>query len=136
MRRKRLVVLTLTMLLGASHALADTIHLEAALTNASEIQGSGSGAAHLNFETTTHELNYSVRYTGLDGPATAADIHGPAQLGTAGPIVVHFYVPDSPISGTATLTEEQASALLAGKFYVEIDTSTHPHGELRGQIHR
>ena len=40
----------------------------------------------------------------------------------------------SPIEGTATLTENQAGDLLAGKWYANIHTAANPGAELRGQM--
>jgi hypothetical protein len=49
---------------------------------------------------------------------------------------VPFAVPESPISGTATLTEGQAAALMAGQTYVNIHTDANKSGEIRGQIEK
>jgi hypothetical protein len=35
-----------------------------------------------------------------------------------------------------TLTDAQAADLLAGRYYVNIHSSSHPSGEIRGQITR
>jgi hypothetical protein len=40
----------------------------------------------------------------------------------------------SPVDGRATLTPAQAADLLSGKWYVSIETSAHPRGEIRGQM--
>lgn len=128
----------LALLLAAEPAAAETITLSATLSAHAAVppsKSTGSGAGQFSFDTATKQLRYSVHYTGLSGSVTAADIHGPASDSGTAPIVVHFYVPESPISGTATLTDEQAKALLAGRFYVEVDTDAHQGGEIRGQIH-
>jgi hypothetical protein len=36
--------------------------------------------------------------------------------------------------GTTVLTDAQAADLLAGRTYVNVHTSVHPPGEIRGQI--
>ena len=40
----------------------------------------------------------------------------------------------NPFEGTATLTDAQASDLMAGLYYVNIHTDAYPNGELRGQF--
>lgn len=42
----------------------------------------------------------------------------------------------TPIVSKATLTDAQAADLLAGKYYFNLHTSTHPKRELRGQVER
>ena len=40
----------------------------------------------------------------------------------------------SPFEGSATLTEAQATDLLAGKWYVNVHTEANKGGEIRGQV--
>ena len=56
--------------------------------------------------------------------------------GTNAGVVVPFAVPETPIVGTATLTDAQAAALVAGQMYVNIHTEANKGGEIRGQIER
>ena len=42
--------------------------------------------------------------------------------------------PTSPISGTVTLTDDQAKMLQSAKMYVNVHTAANPGGEIRGQI--
>jgi CHRD domain len=39
-----------------------------------------------------------------------------------------------PVSGQATLTPEQAKQFTAGEWYINIHTTAHPPGEMRGQV--
>jgi hypothetical protein len=132
------VVLALCGLFGGSAtAFAETVALKAMLDGAAEVppnDSPGTGRATFTYDTDTKHLTYSITYDGLTGPATAGHIHGPAAAGESAGIVVPFAVPESPISGTATLTDDQAAALLAGRLYVNIHTAANKAGEIRGQI--
>jgi len=118
-------------------AVAETIVLKAALDAAAEVPlnaGGGTGQGAFTYDTDTKQLTYSITYDELTGPATAGHIHGPASPGENAGIVVPFAVPESPISGTATLTDDQAAALLGERLYVNIHTAVNKNGEIRGQI--
>jgi hypothetical protein len=81
------------------------------------------------------DLTWSVEYSGLSGPATAAHIHGPADPGADAGVVVPFNGNlASPIKGSATLTDTQIAQLEAGKWYVNIHTAANKGGEIRGQL--
>jgi hypothetical protein len=82
-------------------------------------------------------LTWTVDYSGLSGPATAAHIHGPADPGANAGIVIPFTGNlASPIKGSATLTDAQMAQLEAGKWYVNIHTEANKPGEIRGQLVR
>ena len=69
----------------------------------------------------------------LTGAVIAAHIHsGPA--GTNGPVVVPFNPSLGP--GCTTVTRELALAILHNRsgYYVNVHTSLHPAGEIRGQL--
>jgi hypothetical protein len=114
--------------------------MEAAMTPAKEVPpktGSGEGYAFVNFNEGTRALSWKIYYNGLSGPATAAHIHGPADVsGNAGVALnlVSGGAPSSPITGSATLTPAQAADLMNGKWYVNVHTQANPSGEIRGQI--
>jgi len=40
----------------------------------------------------------------------------------------------SPIKGSATLTEQQVTDLMAGQWYFNVHTAENPSGEIRGQV--
>jgi hypothetical protein len=120
-------------------AQAETIKLKADLAGTKEIpptDSAGKGTANLEYDTVKKQLVYTVTYSGLKAPATAAHIHGPSGPGTNAGVVLPFASPASPIKGQATLTDAQAADLLAGRYYVNIHSSSHPGGEIRGQITR
>ena len=41
---------------------------------------------------------------------------------------------DSPMKGSATLTDDQSKALTGGKMYINVHTAKYPDGEIRGQL--
>jgi len=98
------------------------------------VNTAGRGSMEGSYNKETHKLTYTVTYTGLSGPATAAHFHGPASLGQNAGVVVPFASAADPITGEATLTDAQAADLLAGRWYVNVHTRAHPGGEIRGQV--
>jgi hypothetical protein len=95
----------------------------------------GTGTADVNYDAATKKLTWTLTYSGLTGPATAAHFHGPAEAGkNAGVKVPITNATSSPSEGSATLTDEQAADLLAGKYYINVHTAANPGGEIRGQI--
>jgi hypothetical protein len=124
---------------GTAPLSAETVALKAALNAAAEAppnDSKGTGQGTFTYDTETKQLRFTVTYRGLTGPATAGHIHGPAAPGTNAGVVVPFAVPEAPITGTATLTDTQAAALLAGRMYVNIHTEANKSGEIRGQIEK
>jgi len=130
-----------TLALGAAVAFASPASaekLKAALDGKSEVPAttsSGTGTADLDYDAASKKLSWKLSYSGLSGPATAAHFHGPAETGkNAGVAVPIPGAASSPVEGSATLTDAQASDLLAGKLYVNIHTAANPGGEIRGQV--
>jgi hypothetical protein len=139
MRNALAVSAYMACVLSATPAFSETVSLNATLAGRAEVPANGSsaqGTAHFTYNTDTKQLTYFVRFRDLSGPATAADVHGPASPSATGPSVVHFYAPASPISGNATLSDSQAVDLLNGRYYVEVNTDAHKDGEIRGQINK
>lgn len=130
------ILFTATLLAGA--ARAETVTFNARLDGAAEVPAkttAGKGDAMATLDTATKILTYTVTYSDLSGPATAAHIHGPAAPGANAGVVVPFAAPvTSPIKGTATLTDAQVADLMAGKYYANVHTAANPGGEIRGQL--
>jgi CHRD domain len=125
------------IVMTAAPANAEVVKLQADLKGSNEVppnSSSGSGKAEATYDTDTKTLAYTVTYAGLTGPALGAHFHGPVEAGKNAGIVLPFKTVQSPIQGTATLTESQATDLLAGKWYANIHTALNPGGELRGQM--
>lgn len=130
-----------TLALGAAVAFAapaSAEKLKATLDGKSEVPAntsSATGTADLDYDPTSKKLSWTVTYSGLSGPATAAHFHGPAEAGkNAGVAVPIPNAASSPVKGEATLTDAQAADLLGGKYYINIHTAANPAGEIRGQV--
>jgi hypothetical protein len=129
------------LLVAQTPSQAEIIKLTANLTGNEETPPStskGSGAFQGFYDTTTKKLSWKISYSGLTGPVTRADFHGPAGTGEYGSIKVSVNAKQSPIEGSANLTEPSEKpldeALLNGNFYINLHTAAHPNGEIRGQI--
>ena len=128
-----------TAFLIASPAMAETMKFKATLDGSQQsppVTTKGKGTATLTFDTTSKKLSWNVKYSGLSGPAVAAHIHGPADMGANADPVIPFKKLKSPIKGSATLTDAQAADLEAGKYYVNVHTAKNKDGEIRGQIEK
>ena len=130
-----------TLALGATIAFAGPAFAEkmkATLDGKAEVPPNASaatGTADIDYDAASKKLNWKVTYSGLSGPATAAHFHGPAATGANAGVKVPIANPGtSPVEGSATLNDEQAADLMAGKYYVNIHTAANPGGEIRGQV--
>ncbi len=98
----------------------------------------GTGTATVTFDPATKMLTWTGSFSGLTGPAMAAHIHGPAEIGKNAGVVLWISTKGtpfaSPFSGSATLTDAQASELMSGLYYVNVHTAANPGGEIRGQL--
>jgi hypothetical protein len=135
------LIAAIALLFGAANGIpaaqAETIQLKADLTGANEIPPNASpasGEAVATLDTDTKLLTWTVTYADLTGPALGAHFHGPSEPGKNAGIALPFKTVQSPIEGTATLSENQAAHLLSGKWYANIHTAANPGGELRGQM--
>ena len=102
---------------------AEIVNLKADLKGSEETPPSTSGDTGTftgTSDTKTKKLTWTISYTGLTGPVTQANFHGPAGAGKYGSIKVRVVVNHSPIEGSAILTKPTAKALdndlLNGKF--------------------
>lgn len=127
----------LTIGLGLPAARAEMVSLKADLKGSNEVppnSSPASGKAEATLNTETKVLTWTVTFKDLTGPPVGAHFHGPAESGKNAGIVMPFRTLESPIQGTATLSDAQVTDLLAGKWYANIHTAANPGGELRGNM--
>ena len=119
---------------------AEMIHYKATLNGSSETPpttSTGTGSLTATFDTDSKKLEWTADYSGLTGPAIAAHFHGPATIAKAAPVEVPLQAPlDSPMKGSATLTDAQAKDLMDGMMYFNIHTAANKPGEIRGQMEK
>ena len=121
----------------ATPAMAANVNLKADLKGASEVppvDSKGSGSVTATYDTASKKLSWKGTVTGLSGPATAAHFHA-GEPGKNGGVAVPIAGADKgSFEGSATLTDEQATELMAGKWYVNVHTAANKGGEVRGQV--
>jgi CHRD domain len=126
---------------GAGIAQAEPASFKVELTGAQStppVDSSGKGTAELTYDPATRVVTWNITYSGLSSPATMAHFHGPAKAGQNAPPVIWLSKqgspPANPMTGSATLTPEQAKQFSDGEWYVNLHTQAHPAGEIRGQV--
>ena len=133
--------------------------LRAALRGYSEVpavSSTGMGRFTARVSEDGNAIDYEVSYAGLEGTATAAHIHI-GQKDVAGGVMAFLCggggKPDCPAEGTVSETitaadvvgpaaqgiapgefAEMLRAIDAGVTYVNVHTTGHPAGEIRGQV--
>jgi hypothetical protein len=122
-------------------AQAETVNLSADLSARNEVPpntSAASGRADVRLDTTSGNLSWTINYSGLSGPLTAAHFHGPAAPGANAGVIVPIASggATAPLSGMATLSPTQIADVLAGRWYVNLHTAANPGGEARGQVAR
>jgi CHRD domain len=120
----------------ATPALAEMVNFKANLSPSEEVpptNSKGSGTVTATYDTGSKKLTWKGSYSGLTGPATAAHFHT-GEKGKNGGVTVPIAPATSPLEGSATLNDQQASDLMAGKLYVNVHTAQNKGGEIRGQL--
>lgn len=120
----------------ATPALAEMMNFKANLSPTEEVpptNSKGSGSVTATYDTGSKKLTWKGSYSGLTGPATAAHFHA-GEKGKNGGVAIPIAPATSPMEGSATLNDQQASELMAGKLYVNVHTAENKGGEIRGQL--
>jgi hypothetical protein len=96
-----------------------------------------TGSCNVTYDSIANELVYTIRWKDLTGTPTAINFQQPA---VDPPGFTNATVPGFPsessasTSGTITIDQEHEADLLNNKFYLNISTSAHADGEIRGQL--
>jgi hypothetical protein len=135
-------LVTGALFLGAIHVNADQIFV--AYLNGKQVVSPPStspatGFATVDLNSLQNMITVNLSFTGLEGPATAAHIHGPALPGVNAGIVFPFTGVPSATSGsiptqTFAITPTEVGYLNSGMLYVNVHTGKFPAGEIRGQL--
>jgi uncharacterized repeat protein (TIGR01451 family) len=124
--------------IGAPSIWGDALgqyEFSAELSGAQEVPpvpSDASGVGSFTYDVETRELTWNVLLSDIEN-VTAAHIHVGA-VGENGPVTIPFDHTQNPIVGSAVLTEEQQGWLMNHRLYVNVHTTAHPPGEIRGQI--
>ncbi|MBN1208130.1 MAG: CHRD domain-containing protein [Myxococcaceae bacterium] len=145
MKTNRLFIACVATL--ALAACGDTTELTTTLSGAAEkptaVTSTGSGTATVTIDGDSLEVSGSFK--DLQGTANAAHIHGPIKADGTGDIFCDLSV-DAGLSGTIgggtganacsskTLSDANVEDFKAGKFYINIHTSSFGAGEIRGDL--
>jgi CHRD domain len=101
------------------------------------VPGTASGSAFAVLDPGPRSFTLAGSYQGLAGSATRVHLRGPALPGEVGGILAvlnHSGATSGSFDGSGVLPPAAFEALFAGAAYLEVLTSAHPSGELRGQI--
>jgi hypothetical protein len=123
----------------ASPSLAAMVNFKADLKASNEVPPGNSkatGQVTATYDTASKKLSWKGSYSGLSGPATAAHFHGPAPAGKNAGVMVPINPHGPSFTGSATLNDAQANALMAGQIYVNVHTASNKAGEIRGQMEK
>jgi CHRD domain len=138
---RRAVMACAALMILAGAGLARAASFKVPLTGAQcvpAVETSGVGTADITYDPATRVVTWNIAYSGLSSPTTMAHFHGPAKAGENAPPVIWLSTqgsaPANPITGTATLTPDQAKQFLDGQWYVNVHSQSHPAGEIRGQV--
>lgn len=101
------------------------------------MQGDSPGWGNLraSYSPSRRILSWRMNYRGLSGPITWAEFRGPDIEGTDSAVVpIILPLEGNGHPGEATLTDQQAADLEAGRWYVVLKTEKFPGGEIRGPV--
>jgi hypothetical protein len=145
-RRQKMVrsfLVAATLLAGAACPVsADILHFIAPMDGLQEVPPfttPGSGFANLTLNTLTGGVTLNGSYQNLLGNVAAVHIHGMAPVGQTASLSLLLNIPfvgttTGTLNAAGTLTAAQVQGMIEGLTYINVHTTAHPSGEIRGQI--
>ena len=135
-----LTIFTLLVLAACAQETPD-INFSAALSGANEVPAvttDGTGLVTATLQ--GRSLTVRGTFSGLSAAPQESHIHEGAE-GANGPVVFPLTIgtvttDSGSFDQTIELTDAQVSVLESDGYYVNVHTSNHPDGEIRGQLER
>ena len=128
-------ILVLTTVVSAQRGQAFKARLSPVPVDATT-QAATTGVGAVTAVLTDTKLSVTGTFSGLQGPATIAQIHiGPR--GISGPAALDLTVTKATsgtVQGELTLTAAQVDHLKRGRLYIQIHSEKAPDGNLRGWL--
>ena len=132
------LLLSLIALTACDKLSSDTTKATAVLSGNSEVPpntSAATGEADVAIDIKNDKLIWTITYSGLSGAITGAHFHGPAGSSENAYVAIPIEGDIlSPIKGEASISNNQKTQLLEGKWYVNLHTAANPDGEIRGQL--
>ncbi len=110
------------------------------LTGAEEVPPvitQGTGLAKVKYNPNTNFIKITGTFENLNANVTVAHLHGLAAAGATAPPIFGFTVTGTTSGtyfGEATLTDAQETGLFDGLTYINVHSTAHGPGEIRGQV--
>ena len=142
LRATTLSLAALTLFARGEHVCAQTQLFEFPLQTSQVVPPVASGASGigmLSLNPLTGNVTVAGSYTSLAGTQSQVHLHGPAPAGSSALSFASFTGTggtSGSFSGLALLNAAQIADVLAGRVYLDVHSSAHPDGELRGQVCR
>jgi hypothetical protein len=129
------VLIAAASLVLATGVAAGATLFQATLDESQNVPPTGSGAtgfATLILNDAQTEVEYAITYQDLEGVEQASHFHKAPPGENGSPI--HFLPVGTPKLGTWDLTTHDVADLFAGLIYINVHTTLHPGGEIRGNF--
>ena len=98
-------------------------------------ESTAKGSLTASYSPSRRLLSWRVSYSGLSSPIIWAEFWGLDIEGADSAIVsINSQIEGNPHPGGATLTDQQAADLIAGRWSVVVKTEKYPGGELKGAV--
>lgn len=97
----------------------------------------GFGNCTVTLDDVSRAVNVSCNFNGLLASANNAHIHGPAPYGVNAGVILGLSftaATSGTVTGNGILSVAHAQAVLDGLTYINVHSTQHPGGEIRGQI--